>query len=320
MTTVEDRAIGALVGSSVGDALGAPFEFGPPGEYRRRFPQPVLDGVGEMVGGGSFGWEPGEFTDDTQMALALAESLIACRGFDAADLWERFRTWARTAKDVGLITRRALDHRTHEGAAYVAHAELGRSAGNGALMRATPIAPFMLHASRPDAMSPACRQAALTHADHAARWGAAIGVELMREAIARGDAVGALSAIVDEVPEAQRERFAEMLASDWQPNMTELPNGTVWTCLAQAVWALRTSESFEDAVVTAIELGGDTDTVACVTGALAGATYGRSGIPERWASMVHGEVATPSGVVRYDIAALERLARRLLDARPVETG
>ena len=67
------RAMGALLGSAVGDALGAPFEFGPAGQYSAQFPQPVLGGAGEMIGGGSFGWAPAEFTDDTQMTLALAE-------------------------------------------------------------------------------------------------------------------------------------------------------------------------------------------------------------------------------------------------------
>jgi ADP-ribosyl-[dinitrogen reductase] hydrolase len=313
-----DRALGALVGSAVGDALGAPFEFGPPGAYSRRFPQPVLEGVGEMVGGGGFGWEPGEFTDDTQMALALAESLIACRGFDPADVWLRFRAWERKAKDVGVITRRALGHHTHEGAAYAAHAELGQSAGNGALMRATPIALFALHASRQDVMVLACDQAALTHADAAAGWGAAIGAELTRQLILGADVEAGLPGIVDVIPEPQRKRFAEMLDAAWQPDMTDLPNGTVWTCLAQAVWSLRTTDSFDKAVVAAIDLGGDTDTVACVTGALAGASYGVDTIPNRWASVVHGEVATPTGVARYDVESLADLARRLLASGPID--
>jgi ADP-ribosyl-[dinitrogen reductase] hydrolase len=307
-----DRALGALVGSAVGDALGAPFEFGPPGAYSRRFPQPVLEGVGEMVGGGGFGWESGEFTDDTQMALALAESLVARRGFDPADVWRRFRAWARTAKDVGVITRRALGHNTHEGAAYAAHAELGQSAGDGALMRATPIALFALHASRQDVMALACDQAALTHADAAAGWGAAIGAELTRQLILGADVEAVLPGIVDVVPEPQRKRFAEMLDPAWQPDMTDLPNGTVWTCLAQAVWSLRTTDSFEKAVIAAIDLGGDTDTVACVTGALAGAFYGVDAIPTRWASMVHGAVDSASGLETYNVGDLRRIAAHLL--------
>lgn len=69
---LRNRALGAVIGSAVGDALGAPFEFGSAGAYSRRFPRPMLGGIGEMIGGGP--WKPGEFTDDTQMAIVQAES------------------------------------------------------------------------------------------------------------------------------------------------------------------------------------------------------------------------------------------------------
>ena len=108
---------GAFLGSAIGDALGAPFEFGSAGDYASRFPQPVLGGTGEMCGGGHFDWEPGEFTDDTQMALCLAESLVACGGLDPADVWARWHTWAKSAPDVGSITRAALRPAQHVGAA-----------------------------------------------------------------------------------------------------------------------------------------------------------------------------------------------------------
>ena len=110
MTTdqlLQQRALGAVLGSAAGDALGAPFEFGSPGDYARRFPTPVTGGIGEQIGGG-IAWAPGEFTDDTQRAVIQARSLLACDGIDGADLFERFREWARTAKDVGNQTRSAL--------------------------------------------------------------------------------------------------------------------------------------------------------------------------------------------------------------------
>ncbi|MER6335215.1 ADP-ribosylglycohydrolase family protein, partial [Streptomyces sp. NPDC001034] len=92
-----DRAIGAVVGSAVGDALGAPFEFGPEGAFSQRFPTPG----GEMCGGG--GWEPGEATDDTQMAVLVGESLLERGGLDLADVFRRFRRWAAAEpKDIGL--------------------------------------------------------------------------------------------------------------------------------------------------------------------------------------------------------------------------
>src|SRR5687768_18484270 len=103
------RVAGALVGSAVGDALGAPFEFGPPGQFSARFPVPARGARTEMCGGGSLGWEPGEFTDDTQMALLVATSLVERGGLDEADLFHRFRTWAESdPPDIGNQTRAVL--------------------------------------------------------------------------------------------------------------------------------------------------------------------------------------------------------------------
>src|SRR5215210_6999284 len=90
----EHRVAGALIGSAVGDALGAPFEFGPPGRFSARFPEAARGSKIEMCGGGSLGWEPGEFTDDTQMALMVASSLLERDGLDESDLFARFVRWA----------------------------------------------------------------------------------------------------------------------------------------------------------------------------------------------------------------------------------
>src|SRR3712207_5879039 len=102
------RLAGALVGSAVGDALGAPFEFGPAGKFSATFREAARGAKTEMCGGGP--WEPGEFTDDTQMALLVAKSLVDRGGLDEADLFDRFRVWAQAGpKDVGLQTRAVLD-------------------------------------------------------------------------------------------------------------------------------------------------------------------------------------------------------------------
>jgi ADP-ribosylglycohydrolase len=108
------RSAGAVIGSAVGDALGGPFEFGPPGAFSARFPTPGT--VDEMSGGG--GWDPGEATDDTQMAVLVAESLLECGGLDLPDIFARFQRWAVSEpKDIGLQTHdivvRALSGR-HE--------------------------------------------------------------------------------------------------------------------------------------------------------------------------------------------------------------
>jgi ADP-ribosyl-[dinitrogen reductase] hydrolase len=310
----EQRAIGALVGSAVGDALGARFELGRAGAYRREFPEPVLGGIGEMVGGGPFPWKPGEFTDDTQMAVALAESLLACGGFDADDVWHRWKAWASTATDVGVLTRGVLGRRDWPGAAEAGHsANGGLSAANGALMRVTGLAVAYAFADPAELTTAARAQAALTHHDPAAGWGAAIGAQLVRAGIHGVDPLSVLDDLVAELPADVHDRFAEVLDLAWDPlTPGAISSGTVWGCLGRAVWALRRSGSFEDAVVEAIDLGGDTDTVAAVTGAIAGAWHSVQGIPCRWTIYLNGTADGPDGTVSYDNAGLQSLARRLL--------
>src|SRR3712207_9372676 len=136
------RAAGALVGSAVGDALGAPFEFGPPGQFTARFPAPARGARTEMCGGGPLGREPGEFTDDTQMALLLATALVERGGLDEADLFDRFLRWAAAdPPDIGTQTRAVLGSGLSWDTAAGEHfGRTGRAAGNGSLMRTTPAA------------------------------------------------------------------------------------------------------------------------------------------------------------------------------------
>ncbi len=129
------RAAGAIVGSAVGDALGGPFEFGPQGAFSARFPAP---GVGnEMCGGG--GWNPGEATDDTQMAILVAESLLERGGLDLPDIFARFQRWAASEpKDIGLQTEDVLTNGMPWDLAAAIHFQVNqRAAGNGSLMRAS---------------------------------------------------------------------------------------------------------------------------------------------------------------------------------------
>jgi ADP-ribosyl-[dinitrogen reductase] hydrolase len=142
------RVAGALIGSVVGDALGAPFEFGPARAYSRRFPAPARGVASEMCGGG--GWEPGEFTDDSQMALLVADSLIACDGLDEADMFDRFCRWAAAdPKDVGIQTAAVLRSGLSWQEAARRHFESGApAAGNGSLMRTTPAAIWFAPATR----------------------------------------------------------------------------------------------------------------------------------------------------------------------------
>jgi ADP-ribosyl-[dinitrogen reductase] hydrolase len=141
--------------------------------------------------------------------------------------------------------------------------------------------------------------------------GVALYHRLIRAVLAGDDPFVELKQALGDLP-ADQSRWVEMLNAGWTPAATHLPNGTVWTCLAQAVWAVRTTSTFEDAVVAAIEVGGDTDTVAAVTGGLAGAVYGIQAIPSRWTTYLHGHMATTHGAATYRLADLQRLTQALL--------
>nr|WSZ16775.1 ADP-ribosylglycohydrolase family protein [Streptomyces canus] len=285
MVVRAERALGAVIGSAVGDALGAPFEFGPEGAFSDRFPEPGHGG--EMCGGG--GWDPGEATDDTQMAVLVAESLVECDGLEPPDVFRRFQRWAAAEpKDIGLQTEAVLSSGDPWDTAAALHFQVNqRAAGNGALMRAAPSAVHFARHGREATMDAARRLAALTHGDRAAWEGTAVFHELIRVALAGDDPLDAVEATLDTVHPEHRPRYATVLAIDWHPDQATEFNGAVWPCLGSAVWALRTTTSYETAVRAAIDLGGDTDTVAAVTGGLAGAVYGLSAVPERWTAPLH---------------------------------
>lgn len=308
--TREDRAAGAVIGLAVGDALGAPFEFGPPMAFSERFGAAGPAEAAQLCGGG--GWDPGEATDDTQMALLVAESLLAHDGLDPADVFNRFQQWAAAEpKDIGLQTEIVLGSGLGWKAAAADHfATHGRAAGNGSLMRAATAAVFFAGHDRQATMDAARRISALTHGDPAAGEGCAVYHELIRIALDGGAPVGALPDILRDVASEHRDRWSRVLEPGWHPDQATESNGAVWPTLGSAVWALRRSATFADAVRLAVDLGGDTDTVAAVTGGLAGAVHGADGIPAAWRQRVF--VPLPGFDTTWREADLRRLAARLL--------
>ena len=302
MTTRLDRALGAVLGSAAGDALGAPYEFGPAGQLTARGQ--------EMRGGG--GWDPGEATDDTQMAVLVGESLLEHGGLDLPDVFARFRRWAAgRPKDIGLQTEDVLTNGESWDLAAALHFQINaRAAGNGSLMRASTSAVYFSAAGREATMDAARRIAALTHGDRAAWEGTAVLHELVRVALDGGDPPAALPGVLDAVHADHRERYARVLDPGWHPDLATEFNGAVWPCLGSAVWALRTTTDFASAVRAAVDLGGDTDTVAAVTGMLAGAVHGRDAVPTEWTEPLH--VPLPGfGDRVLDAQALCALAERL---------
>ncbi|MDQ3505386.1 MAG: ADP-ribosylglycohydrolase family protein, partial [Actinomycetota bacterium] len=306
------RVAGALIGSVVGDALGAPFEFGPAGAYGKRFPTDARGVLTEMCGGGQLNWAAGEFTDDTQLGMLLASSLVECGGLDEAEVFDRFVAWLRAGpRDVGNQTRSVLSSgRPWDVAADKHFARTGHAAGNGSLMRTTPAAIWFARDGRAATMQAARRISALTHGDPAAGEGCAIFHEVVRVALDGGDPLAALPEALAAVAPEHRARWESVLSPSWHPSEVGTKNGAVWPTLGSAVWALREAGSFAEGMRLVVDRGGDTDTVAAVTGGLLGAVYGIAGIPMRWTSVLNGVVPGYDDRT-WDLAELQALAAEL---------
>jgi ADP-ribosylglycohydrolase len=219
----------------------------------------------------------------------VAESLLERGGLDLPDIFARFQRWAAAEpKDIGLQTEDVLTNGMPWDLAAAIHFQVNqRAAGNGSLMRASTSAVYFARAGQEATMDAARRIAALTHGDRAAWEGTAIFHELIRLVLEDTDPLTALPDTLAAVHPDHRGRYATVLAHDWHPDQATEFNGAVWPCLGSAVWALRTTTSFEESIRAAIDLGGDTDTVAAVTGSLAGAYYGLDAIPPHWTQPLH---------------------------------
>ena len=272
-----DRARGCLLGLAVGDALGTTLEFSRRDTLARQT---------EVTGGGPFGLRPGEWTDDTAMALALGESLTACGGFDPRDVMDRFVAWWRegaysctgTCFDIGATTAEALGRYRRTGDPF-AGSTAEDTAGNGSLMRLAPV-PLFAFANADDTDRLAREQSRLTHGAPQAVEVCAFFAGLLREAVLGGDKAAVLAPRVWDGHTAVRAAAG----GSWRgkDRAAIRASGYAIHTLEAALWSVGRTESFEDALILAVNLGEDSDTVGAVTGQLAGALYGEIGIPRRW--------------------------------------
>ena len=275
-SALRDRALGAFLGLAVGDALGTTLEF----SERDEFPHHT-----EMTGGGPFRLAPGQWTDDTSMALALADSLVSRGAFDPADLMRRFLAWYRegaysctgTCFDIGGATASALRRFEETGEPFAGSTSEGQ-AGNGSIMRLAPAVLFPLH-DEEAAIRLAAAQGRTTHGAPQAVEGCMILARMLHRAI-RG--VPGPFAPVPDWP--GHPEIAALAAGSWRGKAREdiSASGYVVHTLEAALWAVEATDTFEDALVLAVNLGEDADSVGAVAGQLAGALYGASAIPERW--------------------------------------
>ena len=271
---LHDRARGAMLGLAVGDALGAAVEWLHPDQITSRYGGPLRD----MVASGM--WELGEWTDDTAMAVELAASMADQGRYDVDDVFGRYTLWARSRpKDIGATVaaalRRSRSPAEARAAAAAHHAAEGRSAGNGSLMRTVPIA--IRYRGDPGAVERISRiDSGLTHHDPLAG-DACAWFNLTVAALIQGrKPPRSTSEIVRVTDAAIAGEEAELAAA------AQEQRGYVLTTLRIAFAAAFRHDAFEPAVVFAVNLGGDADTNAAVTGALAGARFGADAIPQRW--------------------------------------
>ncbi|ANI78126.1 ADP-ribosylglycohydrolase family protein [Sphingobium sp. EP60837] len=283
LAATRDRGRGALIGLAVGDALGTTLEFA------RRDSYPVLI---DMIGGGPFGLKPGEWTDDTSMALALADSLISCNGIDEADLMKRFVAWRDEGAyssnghcfDIGMTVSAALAHWERTGNPIAGSTDPS-TAGNGSLMRLAPIA-LRYHDDTPSLAETAARQSRVTHGAPEAVDACVIYARMIAIAICGSSLDDVLSIHTDSVT----GKIAHIVGGSWRgkPRRDIRASGYVAHSLEAALWCIGRTGNFAEAVLTAANLGEDADTTAAITGQLAGALYGENGIPEAWRNRIVG--------------------------------
>jgi ADP-ribosyl-[dinitrogen reductase] hydrolase len=286
--TWADRVAGVLVGMAAGDALGAGYE-------RQRAPAGEIS----MIGGGLGGFAPGEWTDDTSMAVCIAE--VAAQGrLDPAAIGDRFLAWAASGPaDIGVSTRAVLS-RAADGAdlPVVAAEHLAArprgSAGNGALMRTAPVALAHLGDDEGIARS-AWRVATLTHADPLAGESCVLWCIAIDRAV-REQRLDGLRDGLALLPEERRGRWEEAIEdAESRPPRTFTPNGYTVTALQAAYAVVRQTPTPPEpaghlaaALDAAVRIGDDTDTVAAIAGSLLGARWGASAVPGAWREMLHG--------------------------------
>ena len=282
----EDRALGAFWGLAVGDAMGAPVEFLTPGTF------PKVTGYQPSP---RFGLDPGAWTDDTIMAVCMAESIIAEGGYDSFAVMQDYVDWMvrghnspnGTCFDIGIQTAKAL----RQFRANPAIAESTQSAGNGTIMRLAP-AVIASQDSPPDEAAGHFEISARdTHNSDLATEATVLFGMILRNLMEGTSFRESLVLAAETTERHLKERGlpSQLVAETVYAFDDEAANnsGFVIPSLGTAIWAVRSTDTFEDAVLTAVNLGDDADTVAAITGQMAGALYGAGAIPEEWVADLH---------------------------------
>jgi len=298
-----DRFLGCLLGLAVGDAVGVASEFKPRGTF-----EPITD----MIGGGAFHLPPGAWTDDTSMALCLATSLLDKNGFDAQDQMERYWRWYKEGYwssigrcfDIGNTTRIALEEFHRNGNPFSGSTD-PKSAGNGSIMRLAPV--VMLYYPDLEAiLHYAAKSSRTTHAALECLEACQLLAGIIFRAFQGKNKFDVL--VEKDLVPLTSDALKEISLGDYFEKAENHIQGTgyVVQSLEAALWCFWTTESYEEAILKAANLGDDADTTAAVCGQVAGAYYGKSGIPQHWLDKL---------VMRED---LEELAEKLFHWKEIK--
>ena len=277
--TEQDRFRGCLLGLAVGDAVGTTLEFKPRGSFK-----PITD----MVGGGTFSLKPGEWTDDTSMALCLATSLVETGVFNPKNQMDRYCRWNNDGYlssngkcfDIGSTVAEALSQYRKTGNP-IAGPTRTDSAGNGSIMRLAPV-PMFYFPDREAAVQFSADSSRTTHGapecvDACRFFGgvlfsALVGRSKVEILFSQSDSYRGEPKIVGIARGEYRQK------QDTEIRGT----GYVVESLEAALWCFFKGKTFEDAILKAANLGDDADTTGAICGQVAGAFYGESGIPQHW--------------------------------------
>jgi ADP-ribosylglycohydrolase len=291
----QDAIIGGVMGVIIGDALGLPVQFMTKTAISKN---PIT----EMTGGGVFGLEPGAWSDDSSLTLCLAESLSEV-GYNPADIARRFIDWYRDGYmtplgesfDIGVTTEIAMKRLVHGVAPFKAGPTDAESNGNGSLMRILPATLFFASESDYTMIQRICEVSKITHGHPRSQLACSLYSLFIKELLKGSKPQEAYDTMrlksqtvffIDRKIGKQLSHFERIISGEL-PNLPESEiksGGYVVESLEAALWSFLTTSSFEDAVLKAVNLGWDTDTVGAITGSMAGVYYGFSNIPPHWLS------------------------------------
>lgn len=289
----QESIIGGIMGVIIGDALGLPVQFMTKTEISKN---PITG----MIGGGTFGLEPGAWSDDSSLTLCLAESLSKV-DYNPADIARRFVEWYQDGYmtpfgesfDIGGTTSVAMKRLIHGVAPFKAGPTDAESNGNGSLMRILPATLFFAHESDYTMIQRICEVSKITHGHPRSQLACSLYSLFVKELLKGSSPHEAYETMIlksqtvffiDPKVGKQLSHFKRIISGEL-PDLPESEiksGGYVVESLEAALWSFLNTSSFEDAVLRAVNLGWDTDTVGAITGSMAGVYYGFSNIPDHW--------------------------------------